>query len=245
MKSTGYRSRIYKNYMSVGQKPLAPATVKELMPRAPILRKIIRAFFPPNHDANILDLGCGHGAFIYFIREAGYVNVTGIDGSPEQVDEARRHGIEGVVQGDLMDTLGAKSDSSQDVIISFDVLEHFTKDELLIIVDEVFRVLRKGGCWIIHTANGEAPFIGRIRYGDFTHEMAFTRESITQLLKSSGFTEVICQEDTPIPHGIKSGIRWVLWKFIRAGLRFYLAVETGAGEAESIFSQNFLAVAAK
>ncbi len=142
-----------------------------------------------------------------------------------------------------METLRTLPSASQDVIIAFDVIEHFTKEELLPFVDEVHRVLRSGGRWIIHTPNGESPFVGRVRYGDLTHEMAFTRISISQLLKSSGSSEIVCQEDTPVPHGLKSAVRWILWKIIRSGLRFYVAAETG--ERDSIFSQNFLTVAVK
>lgn len=242
---TNYRNRIYQSYVHARQQSLAPESIDGLRPRAPYLNKLIRDHFPSDKTATILDLGCGHGALVYFARKAGYCNVTGVDVSPEQVAEAQRLGIEGIKQGDLMAELQALEDDSQDVVIAFDVIEHFTKDELLPFVDEVYRVLRKGGKWIIHTPNAESPFAGRMQYWDFTHEQAFTRTSITQLLKSSGFSHVTCHEDTPIPHGLKSAVRWVLWKVIRGALRLYLAAETGAGEKACIFSQNFLTVASK
>ena len=198
-----------------------------------------------DRSARILDLGCGHGAFIYFLREAGYTNVVGVDKSPEQVAEAKRLGIAGVQEADLWEILQQSPDASYDVVITFDVIEHFSKDELLPLVDGVQRILRSGGRWVIHTPNGESPFAGRMRYWDLTHEMAFTRMSISQLLQSSGFVKVVCREDKPIPHGLKSAVRWILWKMIRSGLRFYIAAETGAAESECIFSQNFLVVAVK
>jgi len=179
------------------------------------------------------------------MREAGYTNVVGVDRSPEQVAEARRLGIDRVHEGDLTETLRSLPDDSQDVVIAFDVIEHFSKQELLPLVDGVRRVLRRGGRWIVHAPNGQSPLAGRIRYGDLTHETIFTQVSISQLLYSSGFTEVICREDTPIPHGLKSGVRWMLWKMIRNGLRLYLAVETGEAESDVIFTQNFLTVAVK
>jgi SAM-dependent methyltransferase len=134
-------------------------------------------------------------------------------------------------------------DASLDVVVAFDVIEHFMRDELLGFVDEVRRVLRPGGRWIIHTPNAESPFGGRMRYGDLTHELAFTRHSIGQLLLSSGFSSVRCFEDTPVPHGVKSAARWVLWKLFRGVLRLYMAAETGDGDASHIFTQNFLVVA--
>jgi cyclopropane fatty-acyl-phospholipid synthase-like methyltransferase len=199
--------------------------------------------FPTDRNAAILELGCGHGALLHVLRGTGYTNARGVDGSPEQVAAARRLGVAGVEQGDLLSALAATHNASLDVVVAFDVIEHFTKDELVALVDEVFRVLRPGGRWIIHAPNAEGPFGGRMRHWDFTHELAFTRASLTQLLMSSGFTRVACYEDRPVPHGVKSAVRAALWALIRAGLLLILAVETGAFQKAAIFSQNLLAVA--
>ena len=45
---------------------------------------------PPNRDAAILDIGCGHGAILYALQQAGYHNARGVDGSAEQVQAAAR-----------------------------------------------------------------------------------------------------------------------------------------------------------
>lgn len=240
-----FRERLYRSYVQAGGKSTAPESLAGLEPRGPLFRQVIHRHFPADRGANIIDLGCGHGAFLYFARQLGYRNVTGVDRSSEQVAAAKRLGIEGVQEGDLQATLRSLPDDSQDVVIAFDVIEHFTKVELFAFADETYRVLRPDGQWIIHTPNGESPLFGRMRYGDFTHELAFTHVSITQLLKASGFSRVHCFEDAPIPHGIKSTARWLLWKIIRLRLRSYLAVETGELGRDAIFSQNILAVAAK
>lgn len=242
---SNYRDRIYQYYVHARHESLAPENVYGLKPRAAYLKRLIRDHFPLDKNAVIVDLGCGHGALVHFARLAGYHNVTGVDRSPQQVAAARHLGIEGVHEGDLMNTLQSLKNESLDTVIAFDVIEHFTKDELLTFLDQVYRVLRKGGKWIIHAPNGESPFGGKMRYWDFTHELAFTRASITQLLKSSGFSQVVCHEDTPIPHGFKSAVRWGLWKIVRGLLRIYLLAETGAGEKDCIFTQNFLTVAVK
>ena len=239
-----YRERIYQHYVNARDSPLAPASISRLTSRAPYLNKVIRGHFPSDRSARIIDLGCGHGAVVHFAQTAGYQNVMGVDRSPAQVKEAQRLGIAGVTEGDLSETLESLSDESVDLIVTFDVIEHFTKDELMPFVDEVNRVLRKGGKWIIHTPNGESPFAGRMRFGDFTHEQAFTRTSIAQLLIASGFSLVTCYEDAPIPHGVKSTVRWILWKIFRGGLRVFFAAETGSLD-DCIFSQNLLAVAVK
>jgi len=240
-----YRTRVYNAYVLGRQNALAPKTVAGLKPRLPMLQKLVRQHFPLDLNAVILELGCGHGALIHVARQMGYRNMHGVDGSPEQVEAARRLGIEGVEQGDVLEHLANQPDGSLDCLIAFDLIEHFRKDELIGLVDEAHRVLKPGGRWIIHTPNAESPFGMRMFFWDLTHELAFTRTSISQLLLSSGFSRVECYEDRPVPHGLKSSVRWVLWRCIRAMLRIYLAVETGDTGRDAVFSQNLLAVAFK
>ena len=240
-----YRRRIYSAYVTGRSEVLAPQSVSGLAPRMPYLRWLVRTCMPPGRDATILDIGCGHGAILYALQQAGYDNARGVDGSGEQVHAAARLGIHGVVQGDLMETLRESADASLDVVIAFDVIEHFTKAELIPLVDQVQRVLKPGGRLVVHAPNGESPFSNRVRFGDYTHEQAFTRVSLGQVLLASGFAQVKTYEDRPIAHGIASSVRTVLWRLIRVALLFYIAVETGGLDRRAMFSQNLLAVAWK
>jgi hypothetical protein len=86
---------------------------------------------------------------------------------------------------------------------------------------------------------------GRMRYGDATHEQAFTWRSLRQLLLPAGFSALTFHEDAPIAHSLTSAARLALWKVIRTGLRFYLAVETGDLGSSAIFSLNLVTVAVK
>lgn len=238
-----YRARIYEHYVSAHDVPLAPITAEGLKPREAYMRKLIRDHFPSDKTAKILDLGCGHGTLLYFARQEGYQNLLGIDVSEEQVAAAHHLGVTEVQCGDLMEMLRSLPAQSQDVVVAFDVIEHFTRDELMPFIDEVCRVLSKDGRWIIHVPNGESPFVGRVFYGDFTHQHAYTQASMKQLMYASGFSNVQCFEDQPIAHGLKSGVRRVIWKGIRSVLRFCIAAETGDISANQILSQNFLTVA--
>lgn len=207
-----HRDLIYEHYVSGHSRRLSPITLEGLEQRAPYLKRVIERHFPQDREIAILDLGCGHGAFVHYLHRAGYQNVVGVDVSPSQVVEARRLGIEGVQEGNLVETLRGLPDASQDVVIAFDVLEHFTKDELLSFASEVHRVLCPGGKWVIHTPNGEALFGSRSFFWDFTHQTGFTRNSMTQLLKATGFAQVSCYEDKVVVHGFKSAIRFDLGK---------------------------------
>jgi SAM-dependent methyltransferase len=239
------RSRLYARYLSQCGDAGVPRSIVALRPRAPFLRQLVRRHFPPDRDARILDLGCGHGALVHFANEAGYVNVQGVDRSPEQVAAARQLGIAGVREGDLDETLAELPDASLDAVVAFDVMEHLTKREIIELLDGVFRVLRPGGRLIVHAPNGESPFVGRILYGDFTHEMAFTRTSLTQLARAARFSSVACYEDRPVPHGVKSAVRYLGWLMIRAAWRSYMVVETGSFDSGALFTQNLVAIVQK
>ena len=240
-----YRTRIYGAYVTGRNEALAPESVAGLAPRLPYLRWLLHTCMPKDREADILDIGCGHGAILYALQQVGYRNAHGVDGSPEQVQAAARLGIHGVALGDLMQTLRDAPDASLDVVIAFDVIEHFTKVELIPLVDEVHRVLKPGGRWVVHAPNGESPFGTRMRDWDFTHEQAFTRTSLGQLLLASGFARIEAYEDRPIAHGFTSSVRAALWRLIRAALLFYIAVETGSLDRRAVFSQNLLAVVYK
>jgi SAM-dependent methyltransferase len=241
---TSFRDRVYGHYVSAGQAQ-APITAEGLRSRAPFIEAMIERHFPEDRDGAIIDLGCGGGAVLWFAQRAGYRNARGVDVSAEQVAAAQRLGVEGVRQGGLLETLHALGTASQAAVLSLDVLEHLTRDELLPVLDEVHRVLAPAGRWIINVPNAESPLFGRVRYGDPTHELAFTRESLTTLLLASGFRSVACFENAPLARGPIGVARWLIWKLIRGVLRVWLAAESGDSGRRAVFTQNMMAVALK
>jgi SAM-dependent methyltransferase len=244
MSSQRLRQRIYAAYTSATNAPLAPDTLDGLRPREAHLNRLIADHFPADRTARILELGSGHGALLHFARRAGYTNISGVDGSPAQVAAAERLGIAGIRQGDLMTALRETPEAALDAVVAFDVLEHLTRDEILDAVDAIHRVLKPGGRLILHVPNGASPFGTLMIYSDLTHEVAFTPESLAQLFLASGWRKIDSYEDPPAVHGFKSRLRAILWRAIRAALRFYLAVETGS-RSHTVLTQNLYAVAVK
>lgn len=240
-----YRNRIYGSYVSTGIDINKIVGIGELEKRGPTMRNLIKNFFPHDRSSKILEIGCGHGALIYFANKMGYSNIEGIDGSSQQIQLAHALNIEGVRHGDLLSNLREIEGNLLDVVVAFDVIEHFTKDELIDLVDEIQRVLKPNGRWIIHAPNARSPFVGVIRYGDFTHEQAFTEESLTQVLKSSGFREINFFECKPLIYGVKSFIRSVMWRATKILVTIFNAAETGSFERKAIWTRNFYAIAYK
>jgi 2-polyprenyl-3-methyl-5-hydroxy-6-metoxy-1,4-benzoquinol methylase len=237
-----FRHCFYNHNQHSGNNKIETMSPAGLQSRMPYLQQLVQRHFPSQKDSAILDLGCGYGALMHVLNLAGYTNVRGIDASTGQVRAAQRLGVKNVEQGDLIAFLNRIDDNSLDVVVAFDVIEHFTKPELLAIIKKVRKILKPSGRWIIHTPNGESPFHGRVRYGDITHETIFTRSSLTQLLSAVGFRDINCFEDCPIPRNFKSLIRYLLWVVFRTGLVILAAIDTGNLDRQAIFSQNFTTV---
>lgn len=236
-----YKKYLYDRYVNTHlPKEEIEHLIKE---REPFLCHIISEYFPKDCNAKILELGCGYGAMIYFARRAGYKYVEGVDISKDQIEEAKRFGIEGIIHCDLIGFLHKIRDSSLDLVIAFDLCEHFKKGKLFYLLKDINRVLKNNGTLLLHIPNATSPFFGRVRYGDFTHEMAFTQGSIRQLLRSLNYRNVKCFEDNPIVHNVKSFLRWILWKCIRS--IFSLIVMVEAGDKYCLFSQNIIVTANK
>ena len=240
-----HRQFIYNSYLTARTDDTRVTSLETLLAQQPFFRHIIQQHFPTNKEAHIVDLGCGSGAFVALLDSLEYKNVWGVDISPQQVEEAHRLGIEKVKEGDLNTTLDSLAEQSHDVIITMDVIEHFTKEELIVFAQKVHRVLKFGGQWVIHVPNGEGTFGSAIFFRDFTHQIAFTRKSITQYILACKFSKVSCFEDKIVTRGIKGLIRKVIWGSYRNWIRIIIAAETGDYKSKLILSRNFLAIAIK
>lgn len=241
-----YKQRLYDAYVSSGQATLrevGSASAAQLFAtNQPYVARIIRPLLPADKAATILDLGCGNGCYLYFIKQYGYTNLIGLDTSAEQVAIAQHLGISEVQQGDI-DTYLTTYDKPTDLVLLMDMVEHLSRQETFDLLDRVYALLKPGGKLLLHVPNAEGLFGMQIRYGDLTHEQCFTPSSIRQLLNTIGFQHFVCCEDKPVVHGPLSLVRRVIWELGTLPFRPLLMAETGAGRA--ILSQNMLVVATK
>jgi SAM-dependent methyltransferase len=230
---------VYQSYVSSGHiRDFGESAASHFKLRRAFFETIIRNHFPSSRDSRVLDIGCGHGALLYFLHEARYRNACGVDGSKEQVEFAGRLGVPGVELGHGLDFLHKQETAGADVICLFDILEHFERQDVFDLLTEVRRVLSPDGVCIGHVPNAEGIFGARVRYGDLTHEQAFTASSIKQMFGALEFGTVRCFEDKPIIHGIVSLVRRVVWEVGTAPFRLLWLAETASSKV--ILSQNLL-----
>ena len=105
----------------------------------------------------VLDVGCGRGEIVRHCAELG-ADAYGIDYAPVALDLARRTFA---AAQHLAGKMGAaRSDAKRlpfpsnyfDRVLMFDVVEHLYPWELAAGMEEVMRVLKPGGAFIVHTA---------------------------------------------------------------------------------------------
>lgn len=238
-----YRDRLYSKYVGTHTNSLyGDISIEKIKYQFSLWNYYFGRFFPNNKSKKILDIGCGNGDLIYWIQSLGFKEAYGIDISDDQVSLANRLGIPHILQTDLFIFLKER-ENFYDVVVARDILEHLSKNEVINALDLVFNALRSDGTLIIQTLNAENIFWGRLRHADFTHEVAFTKESLRQVLIATGFNDINIYPQKPMIHGFISFIRYICLGFVVLFFKFYLSLETGS--SKGIFTQNIIAVAKK
>lgn len=146
-------------------------------------------FMPSAQNAQILDVGCGAGHFLYYLEKKGYTDFLGIDISRQQVDFCRENISQQVERADAFEYLKDKKNAF-DAVVANDMLEHIPKEEIITFVKLVNTALKDNGIFLIRTPNMGNPFAVYSRYKDFTHEVGFTDRSLYQVFWTAGFRKI-------------------------------------------------------
>jgi len=161
-----YQIRLFDQYVSTHHAVAHEISVDWCKRHLRYFRINYLRFLPQDKDAKILDIGCGYGAFIYFLKHEGRQKVFGVDVSREQVELANKLGLENIEQADFVSYL-EKCEGEFDCISAIDLMEHVPKEETIRVLELIFRALRKSGIFIMQVPNGAALFGSRILYWGF------------------------------------------------------------------------------
>tara|TARA_B100001113_G_C20814393_1_gene493914 strand:- start:24 stop:626 length:603 start_codon:yes stop_codon:yes gene_type:complete len=96
---------------------------------------IIQQWVKP--DSQVLDLGCGEGVLLKYLREAKNVRGYGLEISPEKITACIANGVN-VVEQDLNQGLNNFTDHSIDTVIMTQALQAVDRPDLLL--DEMLRI---------------------------------------------------------------------------------------------------------
>ena len=151
--------------------------------------KFLNQYLRLSDDKKILELGCGIGGFLYFLKKSGCENFLGVDISEEQLSICQKYVTTKVVHEDVLSFL-KKNDHKYDLIVLLDLIEHLAKDKIIQFIELLYKTLNLNGRILIRTPNMSSLFGLQSRYIDFTHEVGFTEESIKQVFNQSEFSKV-------------------------------------------------------
>jgi SAM-dependent methyltransferase len=195
---------------------------------------------PSSRTARILDAGCGVGSLVWWLQQRGYEMAEGVDVSHELIALGSELGTRNLHCTDVADHLRDRV-GMYDCIVFRDVLEHFGRRAMIRLLESARSALAHGGTVIIQVPNAESPGWGRIRYGDFTHEMAFTAASLAQLLAVTRFRPLTFAGAGPMAERKRDLPRYALWKLIEASYKIMLYGVSGRRGA--IVTESIIGVA--
>ena len=133
-------------------------------------------------SAAVVEIGSGSGSLLGWLRSKGFENLRGVDLSPDDVRFANDFlGGEYVEERDGATYLRERR-GDVDVVVAKAIVEHIEKVELIGVLDAIANALRPSGIALIEVPNMDWLLAGHERYMDLTHEVGFTRESLTTLL---------------------------------------------------------------
>lgn len=161
--------------------------------------EIVARFAPSRRTGRLLDVGFGVGDLLDASRRAGWT-VTGVELACAAVERARRRGID-AFHGTLAE---ARFDAASfDVVIASEIVEHVTHVEPLLV--DIARVLRPGGLlWATtpHARGISARVLGMSWsvVDPPSHVQLFSIRGLRELLRRSGFVEVVIGAEGVNPH---------------------------------------------
>jgi 2-polyprenyl-3-methyl-5-hydroxy-6-metoxy-1,4-benzoquinol methylase len=140
---------------------------------------------PRGSRGRLLEIGSSVGLFLDEARQRGW-DAFGIEPSRWAAESARAHGLS-VFNGTLEEFV--PNGGLFDVVVSWDVWEHL--EDPVAAMRRAYELLSPGGLFVFTTVNlgglGRRLFRSRWPWFMRMHLHYFTRESLTRLVRSSGF----------------------------------------------------------
>lgn len=126
----------------------------------------------------VLEMGFGSGSFLAWARAQG-AGICGTEINERSLAEARQFGVE--ILDAAIETIASQHRERFDVVVAFDLFEHFTLDEIITRIGAVETMLCPGGHLILRFPNGQSPFGLAPQNADITHKTALSKHKLEQI----------------------------------------------------------------
>jgi SAM-dependent methyltransferase len=170
---------------------------------------------------SVIEIGYGNGAFLGFCVDKHWA-VLGVEANPVLVNEGREAGFNCVHGFNLDSNLSG----SADLIVLFDVLEHVPSCDLIHLMQNISRVLKKDGIFLARFPNGDSPLGLVYQNGDITHVSAIGRDAIRQIGFGAKLRILYCGSQSSVFGGssvraiIHMLLRWPILKIVNCILNY-------------------------
>jgi 2-polyprenyl-3-methyl-5-hydroxy-6-metoxy-1,4-benzoquinol methylase len=159
---------------------------------SPILRQQYHAYLPLLKKAagaggRVLDIGCGAGEFLSFLREQ-QLPAVGVDLSATEVQRAVSTGLD-AVHANAEDFLRDTGEQFAGITL-FQVIEHLAPAEVVPTLEACVRRLMPGGVLLVETINMRHPLAVNGFYTDPTHQKPLSDNYLGFVLQWLGLREV-------------------------------------------------------
>lgn len=199
-----------------------------------------RRWLPRDRESVILDVGCGAGHFLHWLKDEGYRGAEGIDISRAAVQHCAGHGLRADTVTDLLSYLEG-APKRFDCIVMNDVIEHLDLRQLPAILTAARSALRPRGHILVKTVNAATLGGLHLRHSDFTHTVGFNERSLPQLLSATGFGGVTAYPYDSRGAGPRAILLLTLQRMWAIMLRGLLTIELGS-DRPRIYTKLMLVV---
>jgi 2-polyprenyl-3-methyl-5-hydroxy-6-metoxy-1,4-benzoquinol methylase len=165
----------------------------------------IRLFMGEPSSIKLLDVGCAIGVLVKVAMEEG-IDAEGIDIAQTAISYAQKKFHVPVTQGTCTTWFIKKQYKNHyDVITALEVIEH--EENPIQMMKIIHTMLRPGGTVIITTPNFNTLYrilMGKawVGYEHTEHLWFFTPETILQMLRKAGFSDIHVQKDFYRPYSV-------------------------------------------
>ena len=175
-------------------------------------------YLPPRSVGRIVDLGCGAGEFVLFLKEQGF-SAIGVDNNGSEVARARARGLD-VRQAEILAYL-KECEEQFAAITLIQVVEHLSPSQIAPLVASAVRCLAPGGVLFFETINARHPLALHGFYTDPTHTRPVSDDYLVYLFQWAGLTsvEIIFTYPNPVHVPRPEDLRFSYYNYCVVGRR--------------------------
>jgi 2-polyprenyl-3-methyl-5-hydroxy-6-metoxy-1,4-benzoquinol methylase len=151
------RKKLFEDYFGSIYAPSNYLSTKEYEDSAREYDFYYCNFLTEDKNAPMLDIGCGGGQFLYYLKKKGYKNFLGIDMSSSQIKFCDNNITPNVELADAFEFLPSRK-KYYSAISANDVIEHIPKERVVLFLDLIHQALKPEGVLLLKLPNMSNPF---------------------------------------------------------------------------------------